>query len=625
MDATLTSPLTSYPSSLATGLGPLAPGPSPLASRFSFLWFVAWATASSIWCLSAAAKLGPTFDEPVYVSRGLDCWRTGSHAGLMQLGTMPLAIDLQTLPLYLYERWQHATLDPDRDLDDLLPWARAATLLFWWLLLGYGWLVGQNLAGPWGGRLAVTFLACEPSLLAHAGLATTDIALTACLLAFCCHFRAGRRASRLRRIGVPSLWLGAAILAKASALVFGPLCMLVLEAMEAKSETPNPKSETNSKCKVLNRLGFRVLNLFRISDFRLRISAVLALSLLWTFLYCGSDWRAEPSFVAWAHQLPDSIGGRAMMWIAEHLRIFSNAGDGLVRQIRHNIRGHGVYLLGTVASRSLWYYFPVAVTVKTCLPFLFLPIALLVLRPRSLCTWPMLLMLALLAFSITCRVQIGIRLVLPLIAFGLIGMAVALANFEPQASNFKLRTSALEPRIPNSEGRGSKREGRSSKVSVAVALACVSLLWTLWSAIRVWPEGLCYTNELWGGTDRGYLVLSDSNYDWGQGLKDLAAWQREHADAPLDVWYFGTDPALKALPVEAVYFHSLPIRQPGDVSQWVSGHYLAASTTLLYGSVQTVLRPDSPELTAYQATQDFLRSRRPSARTATFLIYDFRD
>ena len=37
--------------------------------------------ASSIWCVTAAARLGPTFDEPLYITRGLERWRTGSHAG----------------------------------------------------------------------------------------------------------------------------------------------------------------------------------------------------------------------------------------------------------------------------------------------------------------------------------------------------------------------------------------------------------------------------------------------------------------------------------------------------------------------------------------------------------------
>jgi hypothetical protein len=143
----------------------------------------------------------------------------------------------------------------------------------------------------------------------------------------------------------------------------------------------------------------------------------------------------------------------------------------------------------------------------------------------------------------------------------------------------------------------------------------VGLAWTTAAAVLVWPQGLCYVNELWGGTRDGYLLVSDANYDWGQGLKELARWQRRHAGAPLDVWYFGSDPRLDRLPMRSLPLHTLPIRQPGDVLARVRGHYLAVSTTFLYG-----MSADTPQCRQADA---FLRARRPAARTATFLIYDF--
>ncbi len=205
--------------------------PSDGRRWFDRAWLLTCVAASSLWCLTAAQRLGATFDEPVYVARGLEGWRTGSHAGLLRLGTMPLPADVQTLPLYLAEWWRGVPWDPAADLGSLLPWARVANLLFWTLLLIYGWRIGHSLAGPWGGRLATAVLACEPNLLAHAALATTDIALTACLLAFLHHFRAGRGAvSPWRRVVVPGIWYGVALTSKASALVFGPLCALAIES-----------------------------------------------------------------------------------------------------------------------------------------------------------------------------------------------------------------------------------------------------------------------------------------------------------------------------------------------------------------------------------------------------------
>ena len=110
------------------------------------------------------------------------------------------------------------------------------------------------------------------------------------------------------------------------------------------------------------------------------------------------------------------------------------------------------------------------------------------------------------------------------------------------------------------------------------------------------------------------LVLGDSIM-WGQGLKELARWQRRHAWAPLDVWYFGQDPSVERLPMRNLLVHGLRLRRPDDMLAEVRGHYLAVSTTFLYGMVC-----DTP---AHDRASAFLRARRPVARTTTFLIYDF--
>src|SRR5262249_37561131 len=153
-------------------------GRSGIGARVvDWLWLLAWGVASSAWCLSAAGQLGATFDEPDYLTQGLERWRTGSHQGLMKLGTMPLPVDLETLPLYLRERPSGIPTGLAGDWDRCLGLARAGTLVFWWVLLIYAGRAGRGLAGPWGGRLAVALVACEPSFLAHASLATTDIAV----------------------------------------------------------------------------------------------------------------------------------------------------------------------------------------------------------------------------------------------------------------------------------------------------------------------------------------------------------------------------------------------------------------------------------------------------------------
>src|SRR5262249_15612141 len=123
---------------------------------------------------------------------------------------------------------------------------------------------------------------------------------------------------------------------------------------------------------------------------------------------------------------------------------------------------------------------------------------------------------------------------------------------------------------------------------------------------------------------RGYWCLSDSNYDWGQGLKELAAWRQRHNLDSVDVWYFGTDPTLRTPGFHYLPLHQLPIREPQDVASRAQGRYLAVSTTLRFGSYG-MTKQDADPVTALQRAAEILRSCQPVDRTTTFFIYDFTD
>jgi Dolichyl-phosphate-mannose-protein mannosyltransferase len=551
---------------------------------WDWLWFVAWGVASSVWCVTTACAIGPTFDEPLYIARGLECWRTGSHAGLMRIGTMPLPIDLETLPLYLWERWHGEAFNAERDLDALLPWARAGTLVFWWLLLFYGRLIGRLLGGPWAGRLAVALLACEPSFLAHASLATTDIALTACVLALVYHFQRGRDAGWVRRRAVPALWFGAAVLAKASGLVYGTIALLVIEMDRlARAGALACPAGTGGWARLRHGLA-------ELGPLRRDLGWIIGGGMALVFVYCRCDWSTQPSFVAWAHGLEEGQVRSALVWVADHLCIFTNAGEGLVRQIKHNMHGHGVYVLGRSDLRSFWYYFPVVLAIKLSVPLLLAPVLIGLVRPRALLNWACLATAVLVVCSLKFQVQIGVRLVLPLVALGVVGLSAALVSAAQEC-------------------------GTDWKRGLLMASAALALCWTTQAAVAAWPNGLCYTNELWGGKERAHLVVSDGNYDWGQGLPELARWQRDHGVAPLAVWYFGTDPAIKRPPFTYRSFEYMALQRPEDVAKALRGCYLAASTTLLYGCA--IDHQECRPLVTY------LRTCTPVGRTTTFFIYNF--
>jgi hypothetical protein len=545
-------------------------------------WLLFWMAVSSVWCVSASAQLGATYDEPCYLKYGIEKWHSGSSRRLLELGTMPLPCHVQNLPVYVWEMWRGEAFEPVGDLARILPVARLGTLPFWWVLLVYSWLIGRRLGGVWGGRLAVALVACEPNLLAHASLATTDLPVTACLVAFFYHFRYGRDCGWQERVLLPSLWFAFAILSKASGFVFGGIGMLAIEfdhrlATETTATGWWPRLRTS------------IAALWKWS-FRWDVFQIGTLGLVGAFWYCGSDWDVCPSFVAWAHDLPDGPLRSGMSWFAEHLRIFSNAGVALVRQVRHNVQGHGVFILDRVAQRAIWYYFPVALSIKSPLPILALPCLLVVVSPKTLRNWACWTALALLVFSLTCRVQTGIRFMLPLLALAVAGLAAALVTAREVLT---------------------ARMGRS----VLSGVGGLAVVWMMWSAASVWPDGLCFTNEAWGGTATGYQLLSDSNYDWGQGLKELARWQREHGVQDLDVMYYGTDPTLQKLPMRNLAPGNL-ILGPDGLPLGCQGRTVAVGTSLLCGSL-------GDDLKALKVLARELRARRPVDRTATFLIYRF--
>jgi hypothetical protein len=247
-----------------------------------------------------------------------------------------------------------------------------------------------------------------------------------------------------------------------------------------------------------------------------------------------------------------------------------------------------VFLLGRVYPRAVWYYFPVALSIKMTLPMLFAPLLLLACRPKALKNWAIVCGLVLLAFSFTYRVQIGIRLILPVLALLVVGLAAALADAAKSLAGWKQQ--------------------------VVTVMIVVSMAWAAVSAVMVWPHGLCYTNELWGGTPGGYLRLSDSNYDWGQGLKELDRWRRDHGLPALDVWHYGLDSARERPPFHSVPLQQVSVETPQDIGALLDTGYLAVGTTLLYGGW------DRDPL---QRTAALLRSLQPVGRTMTHFIYAF--
>ncbi len=537
-------------------------------------WLIVVGLISSASIVASARHMSATFDEPCHIERGLYGWRTGSIKPLMSAGCMPLPVDVQTLPLYIWERYRGTPFDAVADIGELLPVARMANLAFWWLLLLYAMRLGRAFGGAWAGRFACGFIATDPNFLGHAALATTDIAITATTLVAIFHYHTGAGCSWFWRVGVPGVCYGIAVTAKASAMAFVPLGFFAFGLFKLYSSG----ALAMPTCGLFGRVRFYQR---ATSALRWDIFWSLAIGCVYVFAYCGSDWQTERTFVEWAHGLSEGSTKDAMVPVAENLRIFTNAGEGLMQQVKHNFRGHGSYLHGDWYPRACWYYFPYALTVKLPETTLVLLAVALLLRTRAFFGPVGVLTLVLFAFSLNCRVQIGIRLVFPLVAMLYISSAIAVAN----------------ARIPR---------GIGGLVLLANALIACS----------IWPNGLRYANITHGGPDGCYRYLSDSNADWGQGLKPLEAWCRANGTESVAVWYYGTDPDMNKPPFRIRPLHSFAIATNEQARAYVGPGYLAVSTTILKGD---------PAITPQAVVSlGWLKTQTPIDRVGTFAIYDVR-
>jgi len=552
--------------------------------RVDLGYLFAFALASSAWCLTASAQLGAAFDEPFYIKTGLASWREGSNKPLMRSGVMTLPTDVQTLPLYLWERHRGQVFDPVTELHTLLPVARAMNLVFWWLLLVYTMRLGRTLGGVWGGRLAVALVACDPNLLGHAAFATTDIAAVACLLVLVYHFRHGLGQSSTRRVFVPGLCYGLAIVAKASGMVFGLEAMAVLGLWHLGQQGALVAPVGTGPWRKFTHLWHATFHL------RVDLAYIATIGFATAFIYTGSDWQPEPAMIAWAEELPPGVLRDVMVPVSQHLRIFTNAGEGLWYQVQHNARGHGTFFLGEWYNRATPAYFPVALSMKVPLPVFALLLAAFCYCRRNL--WSPLAAIAVLLFALspTCRVQIGVRFMFPVMVLGYIALASAIARSwnSPQSRG-----------VP-----------RWAVAGLLLALAA--------TAGWVWPHGASYFNQLWGGPEAGARLLHDSNSDWGQGLPELKAWAEAKGESRVAVWYYGMDPAANEPPFFRAHLSYL--YHDGDLARirWVCGNArcVAVSLGCLHGNDNATAQ--------HRLALEWVRGCTPIARTTHFVIYRLR-
>jgi hypothetical protein len=442
-------------------------------------------------------------------------------------------------PLQLY--WQFMYLD--NDADRMLNRARFMNVLLGVLLgvLLFCW--SRELFGFGTATIVLGLYCLEPNILAHFSLVTTDGGVT-CFIFGAVYFlwRTTQRLNAPNLIGLVAFFALAQV-SKYSALALGPITMALLLTRALRNGVwPG----------AFGRGG-------ELATRRRRVLAAFCIVLLSAFASCIAIWGAYRFQYAPAPRgggLERIVSGPnvhkrvpitavVMDWVDQHRLLPNVYAQGLSicqaicqagseERPAYSPRQHStvprselaemeertMYLLGQLSYNGWWYYFPVAILVKT-------PISLIVLflAGLALCAvdrsrlWNddifiLLPIMVYLGAAMTMKVDIGIRHVLPIYPFAVLiaGKAVAAVLV-------------------------------SRRKLLAVTLAALCLL-QAGEVAAVHPHYLAFFNQLVGGPKNGYKYLADSNLDWGQDLKRLKKWMDANGVERINLSYFGSaDPA----------------------------------------------------------------------------------
>ncbi len=515
-----------------------------------------------VMAVSVSPRLGVTADEVVHLTGGYSYWKFNDYRLHPENGT--LAMRVATLPLLGMELAFPSFDDPDwlqsrahmagrtfffdlgNPVDRMLQFSRAMIALFGVATVWLIWTWSRRLFGPTAGWLSLGLAIFCPALLAHSGLATSDIALTACVLfALSATWRALHRVTVIN-IALAALACGAAFLAKMSGVLIVPVIagMLAIRWMRktplitrwrgqsrwwrSRGQIVVGATATTFAIAVGSLVVLWAAYGFRYSAFNDEKSRNEGLSLSWDVVLEQSSMPTldpEPLDVLLERLPPPRPTSMTrLIGTLRDLRVLPEAYLWGFAHTYKFSRERAAFLDGEYSRTGWRSFFPKAFWYKTPLPTLTLITAgiaaLCAARGRSTRRriqyrmTPLLLFLVLYAImAINMNLNIGHRHILPIypVLYILAGAAVLWA-----------------------------KRVRWGKLAGGALLGLLAI-----DSAAARPFYLSYFHPLAGGIDRGYEHLVDSSFDWGQGLPDFADWLREKAargdQAPVFLSYFGAD------------------------------------------------------------------------------------
>jgi 4-amino-4-deoxy-L-arabinose transferase-like glycosyltransferase len=500
-----------------------------------------------------------TFDEGDHIFAGYMMWHSGDyglnpeHPPLVKLvATLPLLREKLWVPTLQQRMFKTEAYRDGRDFLEhndgpghrLLFRMRLVAGVFAVGLSVMVFLMGSTLFSESAGLLALLLVVFEPNVLANSDLVTTDMGVACFFLGtIYCFYRYARQPS-LTRMLLTGLAAGLALSAKHSGILLAPMLIGLTLVEIVYAERGRRKRMAGTLFGGLAAI------------------VVLAVVVLWAFY--GFRYAARPAGLVMNPTLSEYAAPLKGMnsWVIGHLanwRLLPESYLMGMTDIHYAALQYPIFLLGHDYAHGVWWYFPVALSIKTSLGL----IGLVVLAG-----------IAVISGRLTQRRELA-YLVVP----GAIYLGVAILSGMNIGTRHVL---FLYPLAALLAGAG------------LVALAQHSRRW-LWiggglvafhviSAMAIFPAEMAYGNEAWGGTANTHKYLSDSSVDWAQQLPHIKQWIDAHPGE--ECWLaYSAYPDLRPQ-AYGIPCHPLPTAHTGgeilpvEVPQTIHGNLLLSADDL---------------------------------------------
>jgi 4-amino-4-deoxy-L-arabinose transferase-like glycosyltransferase len=412
-------------------------------------------------------------------------------------------------------------------------WSRVPIILMTVLLGIVIFMFADRLFGKRAGLLAVILFSFEPTILAH-GRIVKDIDVALAYLLFCFALYLYGTAPTLKRTIFLGLACGFALSVKYSMLIVLPILLLFAAFMLLQQ-----RNRVRRKRIVLQTMGAFVL-------------ALIVLNAAYLFQH----QPLLPADVAEITQNSPAHATRILSAIKfGSLFVPPYFLKGALVTLQHNDAGHPAFLLGNYSDHGWWYYFPVAFSLKTTIPFLLVSVASIlwalwrVSRRESKFLVVLVPMLVYAVLTMFAAINIGIRHLLPAFPF------------------LFILSGAFLDRILNTT-----RPRKLGWVSVIVVLAlCV------FEALRVYPNYIPYMNQV-ASRRPHWTYLSDSNVEWGDDASGVATYLKARGETRVRAAFLGGSMTLPLYGVEYIDLLGSPEVKLEDT------RYVAIGASFLNGS-----------------------------------------